>query len=115
MIFRLVAFALLAVSPPLLSGDGGLQVITLKDSSVIRARGTEMSGGFYLARSPVLGEVKIPAGEVVSIRDEGASAQSEGEPSTKSASLPDAASPSPAPASLLWRITRAGGIFSGPP
>jgi hypothetical protein len=99
MILRLVAF--LAISTPLFSGDAGLQVITLKDSSVIRARVTEMSGGFYVAKSPLLGEIKIPSGEVVSIRAEGTSAQSEGAPATNCASQPDAPSAqAPAPASL---------------
>ena len=99
MILRLVAF--LAISTTLFSGDAVLQVITLKDSSVIRAKVTELSSGFYVAKSPVLGEVKIPAGEVVSIREEGVSAQSEGAPATNSTSQPDAASSqAPAPAGL---------------
>ena len=99
MILRVVAF--LAISTPLFSGDAGLQVITLKDSSVIRARVTEMSGGFYSARSPVLGEVKIPSSEVVSIREEGASAPSESAQATASTGQTTAPSAqTPAPASL---------------
>jgi len=62
----------------LLAGDDGLQVITLKDSSVIRAKVTEMSSGFYLVKSPVLGEMKIPTADVVSIHSETAALQPAG-------------------------------------
>lgn len=43
------------------------QVITLKDKSVLRAQVVEMSGGFYHAKSPVLGDMKIPSSEIISI------------------------------------------------
>ena len=76
MTLRLVAIALIGISPLLPAGDDGLQVITLKDNSVIRAQVTEMSGGFYLARSPALGDMKIPTAEVVSIHSETAALQS---------------------------------------
>ncbi len=78
MLLRLVAFALLGIAPLLPAGDSGLQVITLKDNSVIRAQVTEMSGGFYFAKSPALGDMKIPTGEVVSIHSETAALQSAG-------------------------------------
>ena len=76
MTLRLVAFALLGISPLLPAGDNDLQVITLKDNSVVRAQVTEMSGGFYFAKSPALGDMKIPTGEVVSIHNEATAAQS---------------------------------------
>ena len=72
MTSRLVAFALLGFFPQLFADDNSLQVITLKDASVIRAHVAEMSGGFYLVKSPVLGEMKIPTAEVVSIQTDGA-------------------------------------------
>ena len=80
MTYRLVAFALLGFFPQLFAGDNGLQVITLKDTSVIRAHVTEMSGGFYLVKSPVLGEMKIPTAEVVSILPEDSTVPSTGAP-----------------------------------
>ena len=75
MTLRLVAIALLGISPLLPAGDNDLQVITLKDNSVVRAQVTEMSGGFYFAKSPALGDMKIPTGQVVSIHNEGTAAQ----------------------------------------
>lgn len=80
MILRLVAFVCLGISPLLFAGDGDLQAITLKDNSVIRAKVTEMSGGFYLAKSPTLGDIKIASAEVVSIQPDGAAAESAGAP-----------------------------------
>lgn len=80
MILRLVAFVGFGISPLLFAGVGDSQLITLKDNSVIHARVTEMSGGFYLAKSPVLGDIKIPAGNVVSIQSEATEAQSAGSP-----------------------------------
>ena len=95
MTLRLVAIALLGISPLLPAGDSGLQVITLKDNSVIRAQVTEMSGGFYSAKSPALGDIKIPTGEVVSIHNEAptvpgtvAAATNTSGPSDPAASLP---------------------------
>lgn len=76
---RLVALALIGLCPQLRAGENSLQVITLKDRSVIRAKVTEMSGGFYIAKSPVLGDMKIPTGEVISIQQEAASLQGSGE------------------------------------
>lgn len=74
-----LALALMALPGLLTAGDApGVQVITLKDRSVIRAQVTEMSGGFYLIKSPVLGDRKIPTGEVISIQQEAAAAQSAG-------------------------------------
>lgn len=58
---------LLALCPLLFAADDRLQVITLKDNSVIRAEVREMSGGFYHATSPTLGVLKIPTSDVVSI------------------------------------------------
>ena len=95
MTLRLVALALIGISPQLLAGDNGLQVITLKDSSVIRAQVTEMSGGFYLLKSPALGDMRIPTGEVVSIRGEGAPAQNADVPVADSTGQPVAASAQP--------------------
>jgi len=85
MTLRLVAFALIGITPHLLAGDSGLQVITLKDNSVIRAQVTEMSGGFYFAKSPALGDMKIPTGEVVSIHNETPAAPSTVAPATNTA------------------------------
>ena len=80
MTLRLVGLALLGISALLPAADNGLQVITLKDNSVIRARVTEMSGGFYSASSPTLGDMKIPTSEVVSIHNETTAVQSAGAP-----------------------------------
>lgn len=52
------------------AGQDGLQVIRLNDNSVIRAHVTEMAGGFYIAKSPTLGDLKIPTGNVISIKSE---------------------------------------------
>jgi len=74
-----LALALVALPGLLTAGDKpGVQVITLKDKSVIRAQVTEMAGGFYLVKSPVLGDMKIPTGEVISIQQEAAPVQSAG-------------------------------------
>ena len=86
---KLLAFtlALLGVPSLLTAGDSSeAQLITLKDKSVIRAQVTEMSGGFYLVKSPVLGEMKIPTGEVVSIHNERTAAQSADAPAAPSKS-----------------------------
>lgn len=80
MILRLVGFLCLGISPLLFAGDGELQAITLRNNSVIRARVTEMSGGFYLAKSPTLGDIKIATGEVVSIQPDRAAVESAGTP-----------------------------------
>jgi hypothetical protein len=96
MILRLVAFVCLGISPLLFAGDGDLQAITLKDNSVIRARVTGMSGGFYFAKSPALGDIKIAAAEVVSIQPDGAVAESAGTPAAALTTGLAPAQPSPA-------------------
>ena len=88
MTLRLVAYALIGISPLLPAGDNGLQVITLKDSSVIRAHVTEMSGGFYLAKSPTLGDMKIPTADVVSIQAEESAVTSAGAPDPAGHGIP---------------------------
>lgn len=71
MILRAVILTFVATASLLAAdGDAALQVITLKDNSVIRAHVTEVAGGFYLANSPTLGNLKIPTGEVVAIKNE---------------------------------------------
>ena len=119
MTLRLLAFLLVGISPFLLAADDAEQLITLKDQSVIRARVTEMSGGFYSVKSPVLGDMKIPASEVVSIQAEGTdknsgTLQAAGESNTLHGQ------PSPAPVGLdsmkaavfskvqTWAATREG-------
>lgn len=52
------------------SAQDGLQIIRLNDNSVIRAQVSEMAGGFYMAKSPTLGDLKIPTGNVISIKNE---------------------------------------------
>jgi len=65
LIFTLI---LLTASPFLPAAEnGGLQVITLKDSSIIRAYVTETAGGYYLIKSPTLGDMKILTSSVISI------------------------------------------------
>lgn len=60
--------ALFGVYGLLTAGEPGeFQVITLKDKSVLRAQVVEMSGGFYHAKSPVLGDMKIPSSGIISI------------------------------------------------
>lgn len=86
--------ALVVLAGSLVAGDApGFQVITLKDKSVIRAQVTEMSGGFYIAKSPALGDMKIPSGEVVSIQQEAAavSAPAQAGDSATAQPLPGAA------------------------
>lgn len=68
--------ALSGISGLLTAGESGdYQVITLKDKSVLRAQVVEMSGGFYHAKSPVLGDLKIPSSEIISICAEQAAAR----------------------------------------
>jgi hypothetical protein len=100
MTLRLAAFVFFGISSLLPAADNGLQVITLKDSSVIRAQVTEMSGGVYLVVSPTLGQIKIPTGDVVSIRNEGTAGQSVAEADSPAPAKSAAAQTSPAPASL---------------
>lgn len=100
MILRLVAFVCLGISPLLFAGDGDLQAITLKDNSVIRARVTEMSGGFYSVKSPTLGDIKIATGEVVSIQPDGAAAQGVQTPAAVLTTGLVPAQPSPGPAGV---------------
>ena len=100
MTLRLAASALIGISSLLPAADSALQVITLKDSSVIRAQVTEMSGGFYLVNSPVLGQIKIPTAEVVAIRNEGAAVQSAAGTDATSSAKAEAAQPSPGSVNL---------------
>ncbi|MEI6034876.1 MAG: hypothetical protein WCS65_11430 [Verrucomicrobiae bacterium] len=68
---KLLPLALAALIFPLCVGaeeSGTMQAITLKDSGVINAEITEVTGGFYLINAPALGEMKIPTGNVLSIR-----------------------------------------------
>ncbi|MEI8313454.1 MAG: hypothetical protein WCH98_22110 [Verrucomicrobiota bacterium] len=89
-----LSLALMALPGLLTAGDThDVQVITLKDRSVIRAQVTEMSGGFYLVKSPLLGDMKIPTGEVISIQQEAAAVQSAGAADTASKSEAAAAQP----------------------
>jgi hypothetical protein len=97
MTLRLVALVFVGIAPLLFAGDNGQQVITLKDSSVIRAQVTEMSGGFYFVKSPALGDMKIPTGEVVSIHNEAAATPSTGAPATNAANPSDPVAPHPTP------------------
>lgn len=71
----------------------GLQVIRLNDNSVIQAQVSEMAGGFYIAKSPTLGELKIPAGSVLSIKNVEPPARIGEEPGSdlKKEKLPDSA------------------------
>lgn len=63
-----LALSLLGLPALLTAGEpASLQIITLKDQTVVRARVSEVAGGYYLATSPTLGSLKIPASEVVSI------------------------------------------------
>jgi len=66
-----------------------LQVIRLKDDSVIRGTVVEMKDGAYRIKTPIMGEVKIPADQVLSIVVEGA-AVSVGQPESAASSLPPA-------------------------
>ncbi len=100
MTLRLAAFVLFGISSLVRAGDNGLQVITLKDSSVIRAQVTEMSGGVYLVVSPTLGQMKIPTSEVVSIRNEGTAVQSAPEADSPASATSEPTQTSTAPASL---------------
>lgn len=52
-----------------------IQVIKLRDQSVIRGEILEMKGGIYLVKTPTLGEVKVPADQVLAILSEDAAAQ----------------------------------------
>ncbi|MEI6279894.1 MAG: hypothetical protein WCQ16_11030 [Verrucomicrobiae bacterium] len=68
---RFLPFSFVLLSLPLfLSADeiAAMQMITLNDSSVIHARVTEEAGGFYLIKSPTLGDMKIRTADVLSIR-----------------------------------------------
>lgn len=74
----------------LLADDqAGLQVIKLKDNTVIRAQVTEEAGGFYLAKSPTLGDLKIPTSNVLSIKNDAPSGPNAGEsaPETNSTGI----------------------------
>ena len=101
MILRLVAFVCLGISSLVFAGDGNLQVITLKDNSVIRAQVTGMSGGFYTAKSPTLGEIKIASGEVVSIQSQAVAVPSDNSPETAVLTVgPASAQPTPGSAAV---------------
>jgi len=56
--------------PAFLSADstGEIQIITLKDTSVIRAKVIDDAGGFFLIKSPALGEIKIRSTDILSIK-----------------------------------------------
>ncbi len=66
-----LALALVGLAPWLSANDTmPLQIITLKDNSVVRARVSESIAGFYIAQSPTLGDMKIPVSQVISIQNE---------------------------------------------
>jgi len=68
----------------LLADDqAGLQAIRLKDNTVIHAKVIEEAGGFYLAKSPTLGDLKIPTGNVISIKNGTPSGPNAGEPASE--------------------------------
>ncbi len=70
---KLLPIALVLAGLPALLPAGDLssvQLITLKDKSVIRAQVSEVTGGYYVATSPTLGSLKIPTNQVVSITPE---------------------------------------------
>ncbi len=46
------------------------QLIRLKDQSTIRGEITEMKGGVYTIRSPIMGEIKVPADQILLISNE---------------------------------------------
>ncbi|TSA36058.1 MAG: hypothetical protein D4R65_03045 [Verrucomicrobiaceae bacterium] len=64
----------------------GLQIIRLNDNSIIRAQVSEVAGGFYMAKSPTLGDLKIPTGNVISIKNEEPIAQNGEDPPAKTTS-----------------------------
>ena len=47
--------------------NGELQVITLKDGSTLRAHVSESMGGYYIIKSPALGDTKIRTSDVIAI------------------------------------------------
>ena len=63
------ALVLTSLSSFLFAADSGApQVITLRDGSSISAQVTESAGGYYLIKSPALGDIKIRTSDVVSIK-----------------------------------------------
>jgi len=50
------------------SSEGDGQIITLKDASIIYAKVIDDTGGFFVIKSPALGEVKIRTNEIHSIK-----------------------------------------------
>lgn len=86
---KLLPLACSLVGILLADDQAGLQVIRLKDNTVIRAQVTEEAGGFYLAKSPTLGDLKIPTDNVLSIKNDAPSGPNAGEsaPETNSAGM----------------------------
>ena len=86
LLFTLVLFSF----PAFLSAESAdsIQIITLKDASVIRAKVTEDAGGFFLIKSPALGEIKIRTSDIASIKQ--ANPQSAILPKTQSSPAADA-------------------------
>ena len=67
---RLRFATFLALIPALhsASSEGDGQIITLKDTSIIYAKVIDDTGGFFVIKSPALGEVKIRTNEIQSIK-----------------------------------------------
>ena len=67
---NLIAAGFLAISLALAAGQ--VQVITLKDQSVIKGEVLEMKNGTYSIKTATMGELKIAADQIVSMMNEGA-------------------------------------------
>jgi hypothetical protein len=92
------ALLLLAFHSVCAAEDAPMQTITLKDKSVIRAQVTEISGGYYRLKSPVLGEMQIPTAGVISIQPDAAPAQPSNTPTSDNLTIGPSAATQPSPA-----------------